>query len=729
MNSRMRMVIGGSVIAGLAFIMAAVLQRTAHGSLQIWEVILSLVLVCAAGVLVRNYFSKRTKIGEYSAGDGERQASEPLANQPKTSVQGEAILHKGPEASPIVATETERTPETRVTLDKDQSQGTVEDAKMSLPKGDPDVEIRSIEQDLPEKPIVQTKEGELELRLEERKALYLQKIEELEIRTAEQHVLEQELRKRKEFLTSCIDNASIFFAVIDTTGKTVMMNRRMSGSLGYAEDEVTNVDFVSNFIPERLRQDVWPGLIKCSSEDNEPIKTESFVLSKLGSEIPVEWLITRGLDSAGRVSNCFIVGIEITERKKSEEKVRDSEHKVRALYEKAITDTEYYRSVLDSCLDAIAVYDTESKPRYVNPAFTRSFGWTAEELLKDHAEFVPVLQNNLEKPAMDGLIKSGSPLKDFETKRSSKDGRIVPIRLTASLIHDQQGDAEGILIVLREALPEKEVEKPSESRPPQVIKRQIKTKEVVKDIRSGATDSQIMEKFRLSTKDLQTVFQKLLQANVLTSQEIQSRGVSRKEPAAIGVGAAAPVETILPPQETNSATTNGVTQVVGTEVQAKEPSGPESERDGALKLSAVPVVVQDEEKMEKPEPESGVTEDSPQSPGPATILTMAPSSMGDQNDSLLTVTTFIELAEDSLVPRRMIIAREVAGDVHTGMGDTLLMEKYELSAKQLNHVLRKLLDEDLISDMQLYERTSLSDSQVTKAFVEKEKAIEELEEP
>ena len=67
---------------------------------------------------------------------------------------------------------------------------------------------------------------------------------------------------------------------------------------------------------------------------------------------------------------------------------------------------------------------------------------------------------------------------------------------------------------------------------------------------------------------------------------------------------------------------------------------------------------------------------------------------------------------------RKVKAKDVARDVQGGMGDTLLMEKYRLNSKQLEGVLRKLVDADLITHMQLYERTSLSDSQITRAFVE-----------
>lgn len=73
----------------------------------------------------------------------------------------------------------------------------------------------------------------------------------------------------------------------------------------------------------------------------------------------------------------------------------------------------------------------------------------------------------------------------------------------------------------------------------------------------------------------------------------------------------------------------------------------------------------------------------------------------------------------TMEPRR-ISGLQLVKDVRAGMGDRTLMLKYQLTAKQLEAVLKGLLRADRITPMQLYERTSLSDSQITKAFVEKE---------
>ncbi len=54
------------------------------------------------------------------------------------------------------------------------------------------------------------------------------------------------------------------------------------------------------------------------------------------------------------------------------------------------------------------------------------------------------------------------------------------------------------------------------------------------------------------------------------------------------------------------------------------------------------------------------------------------------------------------------------------------MRKYDLTDKQLEMVFQKLIDADFITALELWERSRLSDTQITKAFVEAQKAIDEL---
>jgi len=77
-------------------------------------------------------------------------------------------------------------------------------------------------------------------------------------------------------------------------------------------------------------------------------------------------------------------------------------------------------------------------------------------------------------------------------------------------------------------------------------------------------------------------------------------------------------------------------------------------------------------------------------------------------------------------PKMKIEAKPFVSDLRNGMGDTELMEKYALSENQLHKVFQKLVDAGSIDEMELFMRTSLSDSTITKAFVETQCAVEEL---
>ena len=54
-------------------------------------------------------------------------------------------------------------------------------------------------------------------------------------------------------------------------------------------------------------------------------------------------------------------------------------------------------------------------------------------------------------------------------------------------------------------------------------KRKIKAKEIVNDIREGMSDSQLMEKHSVSSKGLQSVFRKLVEAKAITPREVFNR--------------------------------------------------------------------------------------------------------------------------------------------------------------------------------------------------------------
>ena len=78
-------------------------------------------------------------------------------------------------------------------------------------------------------------------------------------------------------------------------------------------------------------------------------------------------------------------------------------------------------------------------------------------------------------------------------------------------------------------------------------------------------------------------------------------------------------------------------------------------------------------------------------------------------------------------PKRKIKVKPFVKDLRAGMGDKELMEKYAVSEGQLHKVFQRLVDAGVIDEMELFMRTSLSDSTITKAFVEAQCAVEKLD--
>ena len=137
-----------------------------------------------------------------------------------------------------------------------------------------------------------------------------------------------------------------------------------------------------------------------------------------------------------------------------------TEIKERRQVQAALTESEEkYRSVMESVPDPIVVYDMSGVVTYMNPAFTKVFGYTLEDSLgskMDH--FVPKAHW---KETMEGIssILKGEIIPRLETKRKAKDGRLVDVTTRGSVYRDKNGNPLGSVIIHRDVSEVKRLEK------------------------------------------------------------------------------------------------------------------------------------------------------------------------------------------------------------------------------------------------------------------------------
>jgi two-component system cell cycle sensor histidine kinase/response regulator CckA len=146
------------------------------------------------------------------------------------------------------------------------------------------------------------------------------------------------------------------------------------------------------------------------------------------------------------------------ERKNVLEALAKSERKYRELYEESKKAEELYRSLINSSADAIVISDLESKTNYVSPSFTQVFGWTLDEIKGMEIPFIPRDVRRDHASMISDIISYGEPCQDMETRRYTKDNRILNVSLSVSRYDDHEGKPAGLLYLLRDISERKHLE-------------------------------------------------------------------------------------------------------------------------------------------------------------------------------------------------------------------------------------------------------------------------------
>jgi len=135
---------------------------------------------------------------------------------------------------------------------------------------------------------------------------------------------------------------------------------------------------------------------------------------------------------------------EIATRKKTEEALRESENR--------------YRTVLEANPDSVIVYDMEGRVTYLNPTFTKVFGWKLEDRLgKKMDMFVPEEDWPTTRTMIEKVL-AGEDVSGIETQRYNKAGDIIPVSISGAIYNDRDGNPVGSVVNLRDISEQKKLE-------------------------------------------------------------------------------------------------------------------------------------------------------------------------------------------------------------------------------------------------------------------------------
>jgi PAS domain S-box-containing protein len=217
----------------------------------------------------------------------------------------------------------------------------------------------------------------------------------------------EEISKLSQFQKSIIDNANVWLDVLDEGANVVIWNKAAEEISGYSRAEVVGHDKIWEWLyPDReYREEITAASAAIIQQGQVMEGSETTIRRKDGKPRTISWHSRNLLDAEGRPIGSIALGRDVTEHRRAEEALRESEEK--------------YRNLVEMASDGIAILQ-HSLLRYVNPALTDMIGYDAQELI--------------DRPFADYIWPDDLPLVR-DRHQARPDGQKLPATYEADLIH------------------------------------------------------------------------------------------------------------------------------------------------------------------------------------------------------------------------------------------------------------------------------------------------------
>ncbi|MBU0972385.1 MAG: PAS domain S-box protein, partial [Proteobacteria bacterium] len=213
-------------------------------------------------------------------------------------------------------------------------------------------------------------------------------------------------------------------AVMDGMGDPVIV-LDMNDRVMEINKASSNIFALKTFTPgQDAAQELFPGLFTLVDTHREKTAVEIETDLKINDNIRQWHLRISPLRlPKGKQNGWLIVLRDITEQKQTESALRASE--------------ERHRTMLEASPTPIVYYSEKGEVTYVNPSFTRIFGWDRDDLVGAPLDFIPENQKQATAEAVRQTYSNPAGNLDFITQRYTKSRSLLDVSINASLYRDK----------------------------------------------------------------------------------------------------------------------------------------------------------------------------------------------------------------------------------------------------------------------------------------------------
>jgi PAS domain S-box-containing protein len=251
---------------------------------------------------------------------------------------------------------------------------------------------------------------------------------------------EESLKKEKMFAETALNaQRDTFFVFEPTSGKIISWNKAFSEISGYSDEEISKLKAPDSFYNENDLKIASLGINRIIDEGESML--EMNLITKSGKTIPFEYLASQFNDEHENMKYIVSVGRDITERKKAEQKIKESEEKLQKERDKA-------QLYLDIAGVMFVALDADGRVTLINRKGCEILGYNEEEIIGKNW-----FDNFLIKDEKNDVISTANELKSgnieafeyFENYVLTKQNKVKMIAWHNTLLFDDKKQFNGFL--------------------------------------------------------------------------------------------------------------------------------------------------------------------------------------------------------------------------------------------------------------------------------------------
>lgn len=262
-------------------------------------------------------------------------------------------------------------------------------------------------------------------------------------------VAENLARAERDKAQLYLDTVETIIVALDRDGNISRVNRKGCDLLGYAADELIGRNWFATCLPKEQQEkvyEVFDAVIRGAKQGVDYHENE--IVTRSGEHRLIAWHNALFTDENGNIAGSLSAGEDITERKQTEEALRESESRFRLLVEGIGKDYLLYRLSFDGTY------------QYLSPAIEHFAGVSSEEAVgRKSWELFKVTPETRKRADKYSLIqKRGDFIQPYEESYVHPDNTVRMVEITERPEFDEGGKPIAVMGIVKDITERNKVE-------------------------------------------------------------------------------------------------------------------------------------------------------------------------------------------------------------------------------------------------------------------------------